>query len=211
MDFEKIPRDISSARFQPYLVRCVGNKEKALGLYQVNIEVSQSFYTPLSVLEVTLRNKIDQSCINHFHEESWLKRELPPELLKQVLDIEIRLRQNNREPTNSRILAELNFGFWTSLFNRKYAKKFWKPIHRVFENIPKRERQRAEISSKLNHIRTFRNRIYHYEPIIWDLEVLNQRRAEIYQTLYWLNNEVSEWVKSFDTFQNMESKIKKTH
>lgn len=52
---------ISNERFEPYLIHSNNDKQKALELYQLNIEVSQSFYAPLSVLEVTLRNRIDDN------------------------------------------------------------------------------------------------------------------------------------------------------
>ena len=200
MEIQKIIKDISTERFEPYLLKCNGDIEKAFNLYEFNVKISQTFYAPLSALEVTLRNKIDQSFKSHFNEEYWLKTILPNQMVKQVIEIEQKLIQSKKNPSSSRILAELNFGFWTILFNRNLAKTFWKPLHRIFENIPKQERKRAEISSKLNQIRTFRNRLYHYEPIIWDLEVLNQKHDLIFEVLYWINPNTSQWIKTFDSY-----------
>ena len=203
MSIDKIIATISKERFYPYLNCCMGNKNDALSLYQKNIEISQTFYALLSVLEVTLRNKIDNSCKIHFDTDNWLQKKLPPELLRQIIDIEIRLSKSKKEITNSRILAELNFGFWTTLFNRKYAKLFWKPLHRIFPNIPNENKKRTEVSSRLNHIRTFRNRIYHYEPIIWNATVLKYKKDEIFEVISWLDLDTSKWANQFDKFNEV--------
>ncbi|MCC5924606.1 MAG: hypothetical protein JJT77_12545 [Crocinitomicaceae bacterium] len=208
MELQKIIKDISNERFEPYLLRCNGDQKKAFELYEYNIKVSQSFYAPLSALEVTLRNKIDESFKEHFGDDFWLRNVLPPVMGKQVTDLEQKLVQRKKTITNSSILAELNFGFWTILFNRRFAKTYWKPLHRIFEHIPKHQRKRSEISAKLNHIRTFRNRIYHYEPIIWDSEVLDQKHNDILDVLYWLNPETVEWVRSIDTYEDIKSRVR---
>lgn len=197
MNLDKIILSISKERFEPYLKRS-GNIENALLLYQKNIEISQEFYGLLSILEITLRNKIDQSFKAHFKNENWLTEIISNELSFQITENKNRLIKSRKEVTNSRILAELNFGFWTTLFNRKYAKIYWKPLHRIFQNMPKENRKRAEVSSRLNHIRVFRNRVYHYEPIIWDLEVLKQKKKDILEIIYWLDSDTHEWTKTFN-------------
>ncbi len=196
MDIEKIIQSISEERFEPYAKR-TKTPEDALFLYKENIKESKEFYPLLSILEIVLRNKINNSCIEHFDNKNWLSDNLPKELTNQINDIKNKLQNSKKPVTNSRILAELNFGFWTTLFNRKYAKIFWKPIHRIFINTPKENRKRATISAKLNHIRTFRNRIYHYEPIIWNKEVLNQKQKDILELIYWLDTDTEEWIKEF--------------
>lgn len=197
MSLEKIINSISKERFEPYLKRSE-NTKNALFLYQKNIETSQEFYGLLSILEITLRNQVDQSCKLYFKNDNWLTEILPIELSHQINENKSRLIKSKKEITNSRILAELNFGFWTTLFNRKYARIFWKPLHRIFPNMPKENKKRTEVSSRLNHIRVFRNRIYHYEPIIWDLEILKKKRKEILETIYWLDSDTYEWTKTFN-------------
>lgn len=207
MQGQNIIDSISTERFKPYLLHCKNNSGKALRLYQKNVEVSQSFYAPLSVLEITLRNKIDQSFKNYFNNSDWLTNNLPPELLKQVVDIEIKLNRTNKNPTNSKILAELNFGFWTMLFNRHYAKYFWKPLHQIFVNIPSEKRKRKVVSSKLNHIRTLRNRIYHYEPVIWDINELKNNQNVIVELVNWMDKDTSAWLETFDNSISLLNKV----
>lgn len=207
MNRSEILKFISEDRFRPYLLKCDGDLALAFKLYENNIIISQSFYALLSVLEVTLRNKIDLCFKKHFCNEFWLGGELPEEIAKHVRGVEQKLLKNKRSISNSSILSELNFGFWTILLNRSFAKKYWKPLHKVFEHIPKDQRKRARISSKLNHIRIFRNRIYHYEPVIWNMEVLDQKHVDIFEVLYWLNPETAEWASHIDTYEEIKSRI----
>ena len=208
MEVEKIVKYISNERFSSYQRRYPNDLKKSLLLYQSNIEISQSFYSNLSILEVSLRNTINKSCIIHFGSDNWLKEELPKELKRQIIEIETKLKRSGKEPTNDRIIAELNFGFWTTLFNRSNAKVFWKPLMKSFSDLPNDKRKRTVISAKLNRLRTFRNRIYHYDPIVWDIRELVSRRAEIDKILTWIEPEIAKWAKKIDTFEEVRNKIK---
>ena len=208
MEIEKIVKTISNERFSSYQKRYPNDLKKSFLLYQSNIEISQSFYSNLSILEVSLRNTINQSCIKHFKTENWLKEKLPKELKKQITEIENKLIKSGKEPTNDRIIAELNFGFWTILFNRSNAKIFWKPLLKAFYYLPSEMRKRTGVSAKLNRLRIFRNRIYHYDPIVWDVKELISRRKEIYDILTWIEPETAKWADSIDTFDYVRKKIK---
>lgn len=107
-----------------------------------------------------------------------------------------------------RIIAEMNFGFWTILFNRKYAKNFWKPLIKTFPHLPNDCRKRTIVSAKLNHVRTFRNRIYHYEPIIWDIREIVNKRKDIYEIMGWIEPETEKWAKSIDRFEETKLMIR---
>ena len=65
------------------------------------------------------------------------------------------------------------------------------------------------IIAELNFgLRTFRNRIYHYDPIIWNIQELIPKRKEINEILYWIEPEIAKWAESIDTFQEVKRKIK---
>ena len=209
MEIEKILKTISKERFSSYRKRYPNDLNKSFLLYQYNIEVSQSFYSNLSVLEISIRNTINQSCIKHFGTDDWLVENMPRTLEKQITDIKTKLLKSSKQPTNDRIIAELNFGFWTTLFNRSNAKLFWKPLLKAFPYLPNDMRKRTKVSSKLNRLRTFRNRIYHYDPIVWDLKELILRRKEINEILIWIEPETAKWADSIDTFNDVKQKIKR--
>jgi hypothetical protein len=49
---------IGQARFAPYLLACRGDAATALCLYVWNLQAGASFYGPLAILEVTVRNAL---------------------------------------------------------------------------------------------------------------------------------------------------------
>lgn len=207
MEIEKIIKTVSQERFEPYRKRYSSDLERGFLLYQANIQISQSFYSSLSILEVTLRNAINDSFQVYFKHEQWYKQ-FPFELKQQIEEVENRLLKSKKPVTIDRIIAELNFGFWTILFNRKYARYFWKPLLKAFPKLPNDCRKRTIVSAKLNHIRTFRNRIYHYEPIIWDIREIVNKRKDIYEVLKWIEPETERWAKSIDRFDETRERIR---
>jgi hypothetical protein len=49
---------LSFERFSRYLEWANGDRHRAIQLYTLNTQLSESFYLPLQMLEVTLRNRI---------------------------------------------------------------------------------------------------------------------------------------------------------
>lgn len=187
----------SKERLKPYYLRS-SNHQEALQLYKVNIQLSEAFYTTLSVVEVVLRNAIHYSCKRYFKDEYWFKNKLPAELVKQVIKTETKIKSEYKIITADRIVSELTFGFWTTLFNRKYASLLWKPLHQVFIYSPHHLRQRAEISPRLNTVRRLRNRAYHYEPICWNIAALKKQHGTILEVLNWLDTEITGLLEDID-------------
>ncbi|MDR2924663.1 MAG: hypothetical protein LBU76_01705 [Azoarcus sp.] len=68
-----------------------------------------------------------------------------------------KLSKRKEQQNQDKVLAELNFGFWTSLFNAKVERILLKDLRLVFAHCPKEKRQRGEISPELNTIRNLRN------------------------------------------------------
>lgn len=69
--------------------------------------------------------------------------------------------------TPDKVIAELTFGFWSTLFNTAYQAALWQPLRKAFPHCPKVARQRATTSPVGNRLRDLRNRAFHYEPILW--------------------------------------------
>ena len=103
----------------------------------------------------------------------------------------------------SKIIAELTLGFWVSLFNVEYERVLWKDLRRVFPNMPKTERKRKKVAPFLNRFRTFRNRIFHHEPISWNLERLKQIHIEMLTVMGWINKDIPLWLAPFDRFKDV--------
>ena len=78
-------------------------------------------------------------------------------------------------------------------------------IH-CFPNKPANA-NRSTIGQKLERIREFRNRIYHNEPICFngndiDFTYVTVIKAELYELLDWIDNDLPTYVKSFDSVDN---------
>ncbi len=63
MRFDGIESALSPQRFGRYLEWAGGDRDRALSLYGLNTSLSESLYTPLQMLEVTLRNRINSVLI----------------------------------------------------------------------------------------------------------------------------------------------------
>ncbi|MBK2296731.1 hypothetical protein [Francisella philomiragia] len=80
---------------------------------------------------------------------------------------------------------------WTDLFSKTYEEQMRKNnLIKIFNNLPKdKQINRAYLSKKLNNIRNFRNRIFHYEKIINKPEYLNIEN-DINEILEFLDKEI---------------------
>ncbi|WP_052403135.1 hypothetical protein [Legionella massiliensis] len=123
-----------------------------------------------------------QAISDNFDTEHWF--DLPflhPRERKQISQVIDDLRKRNKSIEAGRIVAELSFGFWTSLFDIRYehSQVLWpKLLKGTFQYLPKRQRTRAFLSRELNRIRFLRNRVFHHEPI-WPWKDLAQQHQQI--------------------------------
>lgn len=194
---------LSSPRFNVYLAKTNNDFHKAYRLYKVNIELSEAFYPILAVLEVSLRNAINETLKLHFNDPYWFKNSLPVEFLPFVSDAAQKLTAQRKTITADRIIAELNFGFWNRLFNRHYTALLWKPLRLIFQNTPKHLRQRDTIADALYRIRTLHNRIYHYEPIFGNLQDLENQYNEMLTFVTWFDNDLPKLLTDIDRFNDI--------
>ena len=180
-----IDRIISNERLQPYLTHHKNNEEKAIRHYKSNILISEAFYPLLSILEIGLRNSIDFQLKIRFNDKNWFENS---EFIRIVSRFE------KKEITSGRIISELSFGFWTSLFDTKFEMTLWKTLRLAFPNCPKEIRKRRTMSSKFNSVRKLRNRIFHHEAITWNLDVIQEYEKEILEAIDWLNRDLVNWL-----------------
>ena len=86
MNRKAIERIISIDRLEPYLNHHNQNFEDAVSHYKANIEVSESFYPLLAIMEIGLRNNIDSQLKRKFEDENWFEN---PEFIKIVSRFQI--------------------------------------------------------------------------------------------------------------------------
>ena len=152
----------------------------------------------LSIFEVSLRNSINYYFINKISDK-WLYSDILHSDTKQrVKEATNKILQRKEIVTHDKIIAELSFGFWTSLFRKSYSNMIRiKDIKSIFPNIPSKNTRlinRNILDKQLNYIRKFRNRVFHYERIINKVEYENMQ-DEIYNLLMYFDVELYNFAK----------------
>lgn len=132
MDIADLEKLLSEKRLSTYYNLFPTDKGKAIEYYTFNTQISESLYPLLSILEIVLRNSIHNSFSIHFKSAEWFLQFKQPELFDQVNIAKRKILTGHNFMTADKVVAELTFGFWTSLFNKQYAKDFWKPLMYAF-------------------------------------------------------------------------------
>jgi hypothetical protein len=203
MIYQDLEPFLSAARLNRYLVACDMDHEKALVLYHENLQLCAQFSILLNLLEVSLRNNLNNSLTDYFQNDHWIITQktgfmMDPSLqssqyfLKREIEkTERKLRAAGKIIKPGTIISNQNFGFWTAFFdNHHYRLVQGAPI-KAFPYKPNTI-NRSELSIRLNQIRKFRNRIYHNEPICFhgqriEFIMARQNLAVISDLLQWIN------------------------
>ncbi len=224
VDLENIRKYISDARLQNYLFVCQNNYPKTLKLYQANMRLSQSFYPLLSLVEVILRNALNNELTSYFGDKDWLLNQLNGFMMDKALiytdrtgqrkenfflkySVEKSMKNLSKPITQGKIIADLNFGFWTTLFNKTHLKILKGIPMRIFVNLPSGF-NRSTVYKILDKLREFRNRVYHNEPIIFkmkddgtvefNLNKVESIYVDIKDFFSWFDLDYRLWAKRID-------------
>jgi hypothetical protein len=203
-----LERPISRVRLEAY--RPTGTDDLTMIVnYFSNIELSEALYPTLQAFEIALRNSVHAALGRHFASEFWFDR---PRLLQtrqqgSVLDARRELTKHGKPHDAGRIVAELNFGFWHSMFNRPFEAGLWHAnraalLAEVFPNLPRTLRTRLAIWNRCDQIRRLRNRVMHDEPI-WARPRLLDEHAQILETLGWISSDMRTAIAMCDRFDDV--------
>lgn len=110
-----INKFISPERFNSY---------QDLDKYSKNLIDSKNFYISLSILEVSLKNSIDELLTKTIGID-WIEDDLflTKDSLKKVKEAKNILFRRGEKISKSKVIAELSFGFWVNLFKKPYSNK----------------------------------------------------------------------------------------
>jgi hypothetical protein len=189
-----IPAVLSPARFQTFLIARDNNALRALQLYQWNAQISAEFLYPLHVFEICLRNAVANAAGSAYRSDEWPwstafemslptthspQRFSPRRELVATRDWRPRPRQ-----TTGKVIAELKFAFWVSMYTGRHDGRLWNQyMRREYPNLPQgmtAASARERIRATADKVRDLRNRIAHHEPIFSrDLKTEYQGIAEI--------------------------------
>ncbi len=201
--WKKLEKCLSKDRLSVYLGDGVSYRIAA-ARYLWNIAICESLYAPLQMVEVGLRNAIDQSMLKIVGEVKWYDQvSLTTWGYDQVGHAKTKISRDRKQVTAGRVIAELHFGFWTSMFESHYEQSdaYFLPqgIKLTFPYLVKSLHNRKKIKSQLDQIRKLRNRVFHHERVIhW--QDLPEKYDLIIQTIGWMSTDLEEISRLVDSF-----------
>jgi hypothetical protein len=179
---------VSARRFAAFQ-KTEGGRE-GLAHYLWNIALCEALYPVFHTLEVALRNAIHREVGTAIGEPDWLLKRhgfLKENEIPSILAAEKSLKKHFKPVDEPRLVAELSFGFWTSLMDIRYDKLWPKFSDQAFPHMPRKIRTRKKLSSMIHPIRKLRNLAFHHHAI-WD-------RSDLWST-YTAANTIIGWISS---------------
>ena len=215
MNYRKFAKTYSYSRISRYLKAAKGDKQKAQAMYYANARIARSFQPLLSFFEVVLRNQLHYAIAGHYGDVQWLihqkagfmsdssleytdKKTGEPRindyLRRSVERAETTLTDKGHNITAGRIIAELNLGFWNSLFETHHYALLRGVPCTIFNSLPT-GLGRKGINNRIRKIRQLRNRVSHNEPICFEDREFSMAYAKSqYKTicdfLSWIDPEI---------------------
>jgi len=175
INIANITKSLSKARFDSY--RVAGETDRiALSKYIWNLLLCESLYSGFQILEVAFRNSIHTEIAICAKDAQWLTNEIFLfEEEKAAIKISKKSISDRKGTlTEDVLVAEMSFGFWTSLLDVRYDTMWHRIIKGVFPNMPKTDRTRKEASKAMNTVRKLRNAALHHHSI-WHWSDLDQQ------------------------------------
>ena len=220
MKYQEFEQLLSPARIGRFARAMNHDRQKTILLYRYNIYLSQRMFGVMHIFEIALRNKIDAHYRAHFQQTDWLFQQSRAggafHGLRSASIIEAHYQKllARNQYTHDRLISELSFGFWTTLFDRSPFRAGGQKIHTIFTDRPVGINQRR-INNELDKIRQFRNRIAHHQPLCFnandevDLSYPEERYRLILQYTHWLGYGQSTIYHGLDQLHPIFTKIEK--
>ena len=206
MNHKKFSKLYSNARVSRFVKAANGDRRKA---------------QKMSFFEVILRNQLHYALAAHFNDVQWLinqktgfmsdpslthtvkktgKVMVNDFLKKEVERSERTLIGKKRNVTAGRVIAELNLGFWNSLYETHHYALLKGVPCKIFKSLPTGY-GRKEVNNAIQEIRTLRNRVSHNEPLCfsnkaYDMTYAKEMYGKINDFLSWINPDIMVSLKS---------------
>ena len=188
----EIQTTLTPIRLSRYLSAARGNTALALSLYRWNSFLAQSSHWPLQTVEVAARNSIAKVLKKRYGQDWHISPKFMHELsredairLNDTIERQQQRDRLTRRPSIDVIVADLPFGFWTSMLSKRYEIPLvWRANLRMsFPYLPARLEVRSA-HGPMERIRILRNWIAHHEPIFE--RRLDAEHNEILRVIGWV-------------------------
>ncbi len=149
---QALERTISPKRFSSYVLAAAGDKSLAVLLYERNTSLSESLYGVLQGVEISVRNSANSVLSAGFggadrSDRAPLRAPEQEAIFRARRELDI----DGKYETPGRIVAELAFGFWTALTDKRYARSLWVPY--LYKAFPYRRMSHKTAHARLEAIR----------------------------------------------------------
>jgi hypothetical protein len=201
-DLMAVAELITAARLSSYLTASGGDLGRALALYDWNTRASAAVLATSAMLEVIVRNSLDQNLQRWADRRrggiDWLDAaSLDAQGRADVERACERATRRRRDPeVHAKVVAELSFGFWRYMVASRYLTALWIPgAHAAFPHGPADLRlRRGEVERRLHNLMIVRNRAAHHEPI--HRRDLARDFADAVTLVGWVNPEGAVWLQA---------------
>jgi len=166
IDDPAIPGLISPGRLSTYLASTGGDKRQAVRLYAWNVAASAALWGDFNVLEIALRNALNDQLTVAAGQADWWNASIPFhrfEVTRLTQAVHEVTTEKGRSATPGHVVAELSLGFWTGLLGNKYHQRLWVPF--LQHAFPHMIGTRRALHADLERLRRLRNRVAHHEPV----------------------------------------------
>lgn len=199
--YSALERSLSKPRLEAY--RNQGTDHDALCRYFWNTAICESLYPSFQILEVAFRNathiEIGKSS------PDWLMaggQFLSDSEKDAITSAKASIFARYGAATEPLLVAEMKFGFWTSLLDSRYDRMWHKIIRGVFPTMPKTIRTRGEASAMMNKVRKLRNAALHHHSI-WHWHDLAQQHETMHRLIGWICPSAEKMAKHTDRFPSV--------
>jgi len=214
-EFEKI---VSPERLGSYKYSDNDSMELILRRYIFNVKVSEALYPVLSALEIALRNNI-HNAVAKIKGENWLLLEYEQQKILSANERNLLIeaynklskKHSNLPVTESRLVAELTFGFWVNLCKKSYKNSLWDKAE-FFSNVfpyfddnfksPTWDKTKV-IFPELKNILILRNRVFHHEIIINNKDGIENIYDKMLRILLSLSKDYTEIFEAIFRFKEI--------
>jgi len=178
-----------------------------MGRYTLNMALSEALYPSLQFAEVALRNAIHTAMTVRCKTDAWYDTKAARLTVWQqdrVAEAKANLAKYNKTLTPGRMVAELNFGFWTGFFNKAHGQTGIGHFlaSTIYPHAPLAEQNLHKLGTRWGRIRDLRNRVFHHERILhW--KDLDARHQGILEVIGWISPDLQDLANALDRFASI--------
>ena len=217
MEYARIINELARARLSSYLTP-LGNtqtKDSTKAHFLLN-DISQHFYVPLQLIEITLRNKINHHVTQKLGRANWYDL-LPATRISQDMVTEAKrlaaVEVTTRPVSSDDVVCRLMFGFWAYMLDTPYRNSadqqryIWSQhdFKKVFDGAPPGITI-GLVMQRLKNINDLRNRLFHHEPVwrapkVKSMEdaigILRHKYADMIEVLQWMSPDLHGLIQAW--------------